>query len=113
MTGLNITSNKQINHKLRHQDKYNLKRIDGIKDKGVKINMLMRLIGKRNQEIKHLKIKLNKLWINSRLICEGLLKEHDETTNFMKGFSQKKIQCDCDLCQYAREIIKRQVRDKQ
>lgn len=39
--------------------KLSLKRINGIKDKGVKINMLMRLLGKKNQQIKHLKKLLN------------------------------------------------------
>ena len=51
MTGLKITSKDS---KLSYQTKYNLKRINGIRDKGVKINMLMRLIGRKNQQIKHL-----------------------------------------------------------
>ncbi len=53
MTGIDITNNKKS--KNIYQDRYNLKRINGIKDKGVKINMLMRLLGKRKQEIKYLR----------------------------------------------------------
>jgi len=56
----------------------NLKRINGIKDKGVKINMLMRLIGRKNQQIKY----LNKAWKDEResvnelsLYCQDLEKK--------------------------------------
>ena len=56
----------------------NLKRINGIKDKGVKINMLMRLIGRKNQQIKY----LNKAWKAEResvnelsLYCQDLEKK--------------------------------------
>ena len=51
MTGLKITSKES---KLSYQTKYHLKRINGIRDKGVKIHMLGRLIGRKNQQIKHL-----------------------------------------------------------
>ena len=44
--------------KLKYKDKCNLKKINGIKDKGLKIVMLCRLLGKKNQQINF----LNKAW---------------------------------------------------
>jgi len=59
MTGIRILESKKV--KPDYQTKYNLKRINTIKDKGVKINMLMRLIGRKNQQIKFLKGMINEL----------------------------------------------------
>ena len=75
MTGLNLQSNRISEVKTTYQDKYNLKRINGIKDKGVKINMLMRLLGRKNQQIKFLNRawKLEKISVNElSLHCQEL-----------------------------------------
>ena len=66
MTGIKI-SGKQIG-KICYQDKYDLKRINEILDKGVKIHMLTRLIGKKNQEIKYLKGLLNESRAHNHLL---------------------------------------------
>ncbi len=45
----------------RYADKVSLKKINLIKDKGLKINLLGRLLGKRNQEIKHLRAMIREM----------------------------------------------------
>lgn len=56
-----------------YRDKCSLKKINQIQDKGLKINLLMRLLGKKNRQIKYLKGMLRTLQQNNPVEYEKLI----------------------------------------
>jgi len=76
----------------RYGDKVSLKKINQVKDKGLKINLLMRLLGKRNQEIKHLKMMIRELKHNQSFKRDGLCDCPDPLYMELTGECEK-IRC--------------------